>query len=109
MTCCERMLDAWPSLFEALEQRRGTAVAHSNPEQAPGVLGAIGEVKKVLVLGHDDTVLVRREFPDVAIRFGVESEVKDMNSVYPSRGEPPRQRSGQLVVHNEPHVPTSTT
>ena len=95
--------------FECGKQCFFPAVADSYPENSPRVDWAIGKVKKIFVLAHNDPVSLGGIIPNLEVRCLVHSESEDMTGPMSLRCQKFAKRFRELIVHQEIHALISTT
>lgn len=65
-------------------------------------------IRKILILAHDHRRCFTRVFSENAVIHRLHANLDDMNGLMPLRGNPPRQRRGQLGINEEVQAGCST-
>jgi hypothetical protein len=105
----KRRDDLWKTNAKPLQEKAGSTITHSNPDQPGCRTGRICKEKEILIFAHHHHVIRRGVRPDDIVVRRIQSKLPDVTSdmalVFEESGEGRRQ----LVVNYEFHAPESTT
>ena len=106
---CERGNDPRQLDAKQFEERGCSTIADSHPEKFDRILRRGGEEIEILVLAHDDQLMLSGVVPDYGIIYLLQSKLANMLSVVTVALKEVGKRRGQLMINEKRHVAWSTT
>ena len=104
LTRLEQRDDLLKRFTKRIEEGGLPAIGYSQPDELDLLIGTQNKCEVVLVLAHDDARLGSRKIANDRVVRLRERNVEDVDGVVAFRGQPARERCGQLVIDQKPHV-----